>query len=513
MANAEDIQIVRNLIAKWVDQQRALRLVRQRSQVSEWEAISEPTWWLAQRALQSAEEFWEEEPVVVDEEITTTIQEPVGEVEVPEQEPWLWARIWKWVVEAFVWDVWEETLWEAWIERWKEALEAFSEWEIIEWLAKWAEFVWQTAAWFINSSVDAIWVTVWELVVRPWLEVLDPDTLQKLSDVSWLPVAWVNKVLQNEWVQQVLWLIQKWIDKIPENLRNDFKALATLIPFKKLVNRFPDIAEWVKTAPWTKLRKVEKVRVKNKTIKDNVNTLIWTTSAKIEDRDLLDFWNLLKENSKQLRWIKDFDKLWITVSNIWLRDINLLNGKLKGIKNTFRPQWAKEALKEMKENVGKINFKTSDKAEINRLISKFDKEWLTLTELNNIKKSINKYTRWWSKSWLEWAWLRAEAVRDKYWEVMKFIENTAEREWIPNVRELNRNWAVSDQFSWFIQQQARKAWVKWVKEQITRPWIVWRTVRGARDIISTPFTKGVSIDTSITAIEKNLDKILSNIIK
>jgi len=508
MATAEEIQIFRNLVEKWISDERAKRLIRQ----AKWRKIvNEPTW-LAQKALQRAETFWEEVKQVSDwpvEQVTKVERiedKPIEEFEAP---PTRIERIGTWIKEAFVWEDWEETLIESWLERIREA----PEWDKLTEIPKVLEWGLQLFWWLITSTLDALWTTVWEITIQPWLEALDPATLQKVWNIAWKPQEVISNVLENEWVQEVLWLIKAWVQKIPENLRKDAEALAAIFPTKKILDRFPEIKWKVPFTKEWKLAKVETKRLKDKTIKDNVSTLIWTTAAKIEDRDLLDFWTLARNNRSQLKWTKDFDQLSTVIWNIGIRDINLLNNKLKWVKKTFRPKWASEALQEMKQNLDKINFKTSDKAEINKLIKKFDKEWLTLTELNNIKKSINKYTKWWSKSWLEWAWLRAESARDKYSEVMKFIENTADREWITNIKELNRNWAVSDKFSWLLQQQARKAWVKGVKEQITKPSLIWRAIRKWREWISAPFTKAEPIDTSIVAIEKNLDKLIDNITK
>lgn len=542
MATTEEIQIFRSLIERWISDERAKKIIRQ---AKEWWVVSEPrervsgSTWLAQKALQRAETFWEEVKQVSDEPISDDIiaREQIEDprltserqdILTPEKLEWIAQeerQIEQEKEEGVQWFVTEtsealkERLWnlkeiaQRKLKQWWEALwkatQAFAEWEATE--AVWELFKWQlNAVWGGTLQIwgQLVWAggdIIWE-----WLENAIQDATPEVVEDT---IEWaISSIWDAEIVQKIAESYQEFSQNNPESAKNieavlNISEIIPIFKWKKIIwKKLPFTKEW-------KVAKLETKRLKDKSIKDNVNTLIWTTSAKIEDRDLIDFWNLAKQNRSQIKWTKDFDQLSTVVWNIGIRDINLLNNKLKWVKKNFRPQWAKEALNEMKQNLDKINFKTSDKAEINKLIKKFDKEWLTLTELNNIKKSINKYTRWWSKSWLEWAWLRAESARDKYSEVMKFIENTADREWITNVKELNRNWAISDKFSWLLQQQARKAWVKWVKEQITKPSLIWRAIRKWREWISAPFTKADPIDTSIIAIEKNLSKLIDNITK
>jgi len=446
------------------------------------EVVEEPT--LEEKETVLAEEIAKEEPTIDPKIAGSKARQQLAEEWITEEEPWILSRVWKWVTEAIIWEEWEDTLLEKWMTR---VVESNKPWDFditeplkaIEW---WVQIAW----WVIKSWLEAGWTLIWELLLRPGLETLSPETLQKVWDISSIPWDAVKSVIESTWWQAVLNLINKWTDLIPDNLKDDAEALLNIFWVKAFVSKAPwtwkVIAEKI---PWTKIRQAKIAEVATQELRDTGRALL-SLPSKIDQAK----WDeLLKFFANNAKATKNFDKLVNQFDDLWISSINTLDKWLKLITKTFKPAWAKEVLNEMIKNVDKIKWLVPawTKKTLNELLKKLNTEWLTLTEINWIKRNINHYTKGWTKSWLEWSWLKAEWIRGKYSEVRKFIENTAAKNWITDVAELNKAWINSNELSEYLYKQAVSVSKKKGMETLTKPGILIWLWEKARDIYQTPF--------------------------
>lgn len=139
--------------------------------------------------------------------------------------------------ESFKSQVWEHWVVWFWGRRFAEWVQDFTEWpkqvaqwDILEWLKTSAKWVWKTWEWILNVVWWTVWelfnqamLAVWESTIKPWLKQLDAKTLSKLWNLT-------QKPIQSIWeASEVVW---KELEKVPEHIRKDIESWLNLIWFK-----------------------------------------------------------------------------------------------------------------------------------------------------------------------------------------------------------------------------------------------------------------------------------------
>lgn len=301
--------------------------------------------------------------------------------------------------------------------------------------------------------IAGTWDIIWE-----WVENLvqdaTPEEAEKVIE------GLVSKVGESQTVQDMAKSYADFKEKNPERARNiEWLAnVSQILPIGKAKN--------IIQKPFSKTAARATAEWAEQSLKDTGRALLnipWKTTPK-ETLDITKFF------ADKVKPTELFDDIVTQFDDLGWSSIKQLDNNLKGITKTFKPKGAKEVLSVIKENLEKgvnnksMPFSKGQLNDVKQLLKKLDSEWLTLTELNKIKRSISDYTKAWTSAGKEAAWVSPEAMRWKYTEVMKFIENSASREWVKNVRELNQNWIKSNTLSELLGKQStsigKKKWMQ-----------------------------------------------------
>lgn len=352
-----------------------------------------------------------------------------------------------------------------------------------------------------GQVVAGTWDIIWE-----WLENLIQDATPEKAEE--FVEELVSKVSKSKTVQDMVSSWQEFEQNNPEKARN----------IKWLVN----ISEIIPITKWKKIVEKPFSEVAQKTIRDTAEqslkdtgrailNLPWKTTPK-------ETLNLTKFFADKVKPTESFDDIVSQFDNIWSSSIKQLDNSLKNVTKTFKPTGAKEVLNVIRENLEKgiknksMPFSQKQLTDVKQLLKKFNAEWLTLTELNKIKRSISDYTKTWTSAWKDAAWVAPEAMRGKYREVMKFIENAADKQWVSNVAELNQNWIKSNTLTELLGKQATSIGKKKGTQALQKRWVLttfWTKIRQLREdlgLSDAPWAVGLE-DISLSKALETIKKI------
>lgn len=355
---------------------------------------------------------------------------------------------------------------EAWQEKW--AWPAF--WESIKKSANqlgssW-QVVWQLAGW----TTDVVWEGL-----ENFIQDATPDTVEDKIDAG-MKAIWDSKL-----VQEIAESYGNWRENNPEKARNIEATIniASLIP---AVKGWQIVKKGITNVAKGTARETAKKQVRN----------VWRSflnlPAKTKPARELDLSRFFFKKVKPTEFLDDVVDQF---DDIGTKAINTVDSELAKVTTKFKPQGAKEVLKAIDKNLKNIEFTTAQKKAVKDLLKKFDGDGLTLSELNKIKRSISDYTKAWTQAWKEWAWLNPAAMRGKYTEIRKFIENTARKNKLKDIKDLNQEWINADELVELLGKQAtsvgKKQWLELMQQRgfvgaLGKKILEWRRKLGLTDL-------------------------------
>jgi len=341
-------------------------------------------------------------------------------------------------------------------------------------------------------------VWAWTDVIWEWVEnLLQEATPEAVENV----IEWaISKITDTETVKNIAKAYAEFREKNPEIARNIEASvnMSEVLPIAK--------GKKILKKPFSEAIKKQVRENAEKELK-NVGRAILNLPDKTSQKEAFDMTKFFAEKAKK---VDDFDDLVGQFEKTWKDAINKVNNSLKSSKTLHKPAWAKEVLNVIKDNLKWKPFVTNLEKEVNGLLKKINNEWLTLSELNKIKRSINDYTKAWNASWKEAAWIAPEAMRGKYGEIKTYIENAAKREKLPDIKQLNKDWINSNALLEFLWKQAnkvgKKKWLEAIQQSKLRG--IWdiifklRKKSGLTDITDMEWLADLSLSKVIDAIKK-----------
>jgi len=462
MASEKEINQFKDLIDRWIDQDRAKRLI---IEARKW--TPEPTEWLAQKALREWEEFigwdfndWVEEKPFIPEDLWWKLKDSLQE-----------QVLWEWLVSK-------------WIQSAEEAIESFTGWEpwwldvwVVKTLEAWLRITW----WAVNEVFNQAWIAIWETLIKPNLESLDTAALQKIKEVTDVPIDVIKSVLENENVQKWLALAKKWIDLIPEDIQTDIEAAL-------------NIFWWGQVKKWSKLItknldaiEVPKIKLPSLKNQDIAESLLDTTfkfkpsqknkfrqptlgNGKSPSQYLIEK-GIIKESSTAddvLKWLTELAKNSKKAVDDWL----------SGIKETFKHKETNQIIDVLLNETSDVPWLETIVNRLSELKAKWNRwEWLSLSEINEVKRSSDEILNLFSVT----GWLKEWAIKKWLWNLRdstkKFIEKEADKQWFKNVKDLNKDTQLSNELLKIIDSNL-EAWrsnrLIWLTDFLVAwTWIAW----------------------------------------
>lgn len=365
--------------------------------------------------------------------------------------------------------------WQDLKQSWKEIL-APSLWAL-QWLSKvWQKTVWKIPELITWESVSSEWLfgetekmwrfTFWEEVWKLiWATALT-------APIWWLWALWkwsyfVN-LLKNIWLWATEWVVWQWIYNVA--WWNEFTKDATLawtiwwaIPllwaWLGKVSKMTWLAEKLQSS-WL-LNPERMTYLKNTLIKEHTDELSNATPDDVAQ------WMIQRDikGSKEAI-IKKLDQAG--KESKWMVDWMLAQSR-----TTHNITEAEEALFQIAWDIENLPWMW---AEFATVIWKL-KDWgYTLSELNAIKRDIDRFYTIYKKSWDVKEWLKAQWLDNIRKWIKTYIEEAAQKEWLWNIKLLNNETAMANWLRDAISKKESADAVReflWVFSRGTIWWVVW----------------------------------------
>lgn len=287
------------------------------------------------------------------------------------------------------------------------------------------------------TEVWEFWTEIWSLFI-PWWQA-------KL--ISKFPAA-ADKI------RKLSTIIEKASTKAPKTVN----LLKSALTWAKEVGKFEAITEWDITPTWLVVWAV-------------ANPLIWKTIQWL--------WKISKAAADKLEvmWLLNPAKLKIVSDQLktkWVENLSvseyLLKNKIKWskeqiikqleklannsknkvdksiawVKWTFKSEPVDEILTFLRKDLSDVPWQKETINRVSELFTKSSKwEWLTLKEIQEVKRLADKQLGLFTIAWDVRAWATKEWLSKLRWQIQKFIETKADDAWIKNIKQLNKDTQVN----------------------------------------------------------------------
>jgi len=298
--------------------------------------------------------------------------------------------------------IWETTLW-AWemLAVWPTKIASTLKWRALQWAAVW----WAIWAWspILEKGAD---VTPWEIVWGglKWAAFWAAAT--PILEKAVLPIlAWTASKIGKYWTA---W-IKGWAKWLWKSVARDVKR-----PFERIK------LEWVAPKQAAKLS---------------------TKANRFNAKDIEDFKRITWESPWEFATKRGMNKVWDQAvdeaTTLWKKSINEADDALKAIDWNYKIDKWTDYLWNMLDDLSWRLKKTlsGDSKKVATLLEKYKSSWLTMSEINDIKRLYSKNYKY---SWLDAASenaLRSKNLQD--W-VRKWQFKTAWEQWFKNLKDINK---------------------------------------------------------------------------
>ena len=351
-----------------------------------------------------------------------------------------------------------------WLEQHKEGQEIISKIdkfnEVID-LIPWSD----TLKWTIGNIIDQKLTDakVWRNIV--WA----------VNDIIW---EWINKVLEFTWANK---LIEKWIEEagktwawqavweVVKEWTKTFSAIEEIAPwFADLLGMWWESAWLSLFWKWTQaLKKVKapKLSVWNQQVANKLvdTTLRFTASQKNKfKKPTLSWWKSPAEYLFE-KWIiqgsKTTDDVVEKLANLTKTSKTQVDSSLASIKDLYKhsstSKWLNQVVKQLDDTPWMEE--VFDRAK--ELSVKLDRwEGLLLKEVNEVKRLIDSTNDLVSVTGDFKSGVTKQGLQNIRNDIKTFIEKSADKKWIKNIKELNKDTQLSKQLLDTIESNLEESW-------------------------------------------------------
>jgi len=365
-------------------------------------------------------------------------------------------------------------------------------WGWLWWLTSWAANVlwfWLDVVWNLPWASKEAWEKVrqlwqkWEEAIS-WFFSADKESLFYKGGKLWAEVFWASKLKTPAVLTEAVssWKLTSSVAKLATKYWTAFaekfpkltpvlkKALSSSKDWAKfwIVEKWTeeDVAEyaamwawfsWAWQLAWAWVKKFWPSAYTRLQLADLITPsklkIVWTKLEQVGEK----LPETLSSSRKTAEWMIDRDIKWSTdviinkLEKHHDKATKIFNENLSSVKATFQDKRVEQWLNELIKELEPIWWLEKETKVAKNLYKKYKKDWLTLTEINDVKKMMDDAFWIFTVSW------EYKSANIKRWlwnirkDVKKFIEKTWEEFWVKWIKHLNNEKAVS------------RALVEWIK--------------------------------------------------
>ena len=370
----------------------------------------------------------------------------------------------------------QETLWQKIQGRWKDLKDILTTKQTIfspEFKENIKQKVWETEWWKITLNLldqfsNILWKIPWSDIIKDKVESdINNRIKQKamvweaawvVNDIIWawfnqiLEFTWLDKQLQKLWeteTMQNIWeVLQEWseafnkFEQIAPWLATDFKTWNELLQvtwFWKLWKVWKDTAQ-------TTLSKIPTPSIKNQEVAEKIvnNVLKFKPNQKKKFRKQ-NIWSwqtpaeylfkkgIISESSSADDIVKGLEDLHKTSKQT-------VDTALQSVDELYKNPKVNQSLDALIKEFNEVPWLEDKVNTLVQLRSKATRgEWLTLSEINQVKRDIDD---WLDLFWVTWdikSWAKKQWLANIRKDIKDFIEQEAKQKWLPNIKDLNKD--------------------------------------------------------------------------
>lgn len=306
----------------------------------------------------------------------------------------------------------------AWLIKWKWIFSTIWRWAL--WWVEWMATYIPASEWRLATWKELLWWAVWWAVAWPLLEKAVIPAISKT----------ISKTLKY-WTAGVKW----WVGWLSKSITRDIKR-----PFTEIKTKW--ISPTKSASLSTKANRFKKWK------EEAFQKMTWKST-----------WEYATE-----RWMfKVWDEAVDEATNLWQKSMKEADDAIWLIDWKFKIQKWTDYMWEMLDDLSGRLTKTlsKDAKKVNLLNKKYRTGWLSMSEINDIKRIYSRNHKYsFVDAWWEAA-LKSKNLQD--W-VRKWQFSIAKKQWLKNLNEINK---TTQAWKFYADNLAENIWGKWPNNLIS----------------------------------------------
>lgn len=478
--NDIDLENAQKLKDLWVPQDKIIELVNKKKQQREWvqEQPKQEQWFFESVRYKP---YTQEEVTAFDPNKSTAQNLIEWQGRYIKNTAWWLYNILPWIAQLWTWLV----KW-VWIDMYNKVGSLF--WIDITEYTKWqTEKTNQLLTWIVTHYKDTYWSTEWlnkAIIEDPTAVISDALT------VLWVWLAWksklnsiqktaletekaniINQVKNATTLEQKSALIKQWIEKSKQIVEKTKQVDYATAWAKTAFKYDPYVAVPSLAIKWTILWANKSAQVLNKVLQktwdilpdrqkiaQNVSTKANRFNSVDEEEFIKEIWETPWEFAVT-RWMSDvWEPAVEKATKNYLDSVKQADDAFEQIWWNYKYTWkGNDPIKISLDDLEKryINTENDNLWRIQELKTKYETEWLTMPEINEVKRDYSRNFKYWFEDRNSEALARSSNIQNKLreWQFEKASEMGLE-----NIRDINKNTKAWKMYADSLEKKINRSW-------------------------------------------------------
>jgi len=418
-----------------------------------------------------------------------------------------------WKVNDNVW----YTDYKGWQLRWKDYLDAVTEWvwfaknRFIENFKEWwnvDKAIEQRKAYEANKETIQNWEKAWSPTIKEWQTKVWPVREEWTEITEYTGEYWEPEAKAPEkWVVEK---VKEWVKNTVENINNTVKNSFSNLIKRKSWNQEQQSQQWFSkswvTDNWlNQLNNTKNIgEVNTKPLNNAQNQLIQNYN-RMNPKAIQDFETRYWESYWQYMADRWFTKAWEdNLNDMVTYQKDLMNIKENAL-NKIDWKFNDVAIQDMLDVLNDFYTKTKDRknlAMIQNLINKHNNGGLSMSEINNARKKFQYDIR--TNFFKDWNSEKIQLANNVYLAVKDFLDKTAKENWLDSLDDINREIMKVQHIIWWVSYKMRWSSANntlWLTDYITLASMLsnpaWLAVFLWKQALKTNWVKNFILDKAI----------------